>query len=282
MTLSRRSLLGTLAASVAYAKKKKTWDRPLGVELYTVRTIMPADPAGTIKTIAEIGYKEVECSAADLVKHAALFKQHGLTVPAIHADSNLILKGEMGKTIDDAKTHGVRYIVMPYIMPNLRGSLDGYREIADKMNAAGEACAKTGIQFCYHNHAFEFGGERGQRPWDVFIEKWDKKLVALELDVFWLSVAGQIPSDVIRQFAGRVPLVHLKDKAFGTPVQYTEKVPPSAFRAVATGTLDFVSIIRACEKAGVKHYFVEQDQTPGPPLDSLRLSYNSIRGLTIL
>jgi sugar phosphate isomerase/epimerase len=282
MELTRRSLLATLASSAAFAAAKThAFDRPLGAELYTVRNVLPKDASGTLKEIAAIGYKEVECSTADLNQYAPLYKEFGLTAPAIHADTNQILNGGFQQTIGDAKNHGIKYVVMPYIAPNLRGSLDGYRQIADKMNQAGEQCAKAGLQFCYHNHAFEFGGKPGERAWDVFMQKWDKKLVQLELDVFWLSIAGNIPSDIIRQLSGRVPLVHLKDKAFGAAVQYNEKVNPSDFRAVGTGTLDFVSILKACEKAGTQYYFVEQDQTPGPPLDSLRLSYNNLRKLKI-
>ena len=267
------------AATAAFAKKTAKWNRPLGAEMYTVRTILPNDPEGTIKAIAQIGYKEVECSTADLVKYAAIYKQNGLTPTAVHADTAVILDGDLSKTIDDAKSNGVKFVVMPYVAPNLRGSLDGYKVMSEKMNKAGEKCSAAGLRFCYHNHAFEFGGKPGERPWDVFQTNWDKKLVALELDVFWLSVAGNIPSDVIRSFAGRVPLVHLKDKGFGVQTQYNEKVNPSDFRAVGTGTLDFPSILKACEKAGTEHYYVEQDQTPGPPLDSLKLSYNTIRAL---
>lgn len=270
-----------MAGGSAFARKRRGWDRPLGAELYTLRTVLPQDPKGTLRDLAAIGYKEVECSTADLVKYAPLYKEFGLSAPAIHADTNQILNGGFENTVDNARAHGVQFVVMPYIAPPLRGSADKYREIAERMNTAGEQCAKAGMQFCYHNHAFEFGGKPGERAWDIFMTNWDKKLVALELDVFWLSVAGNIPSDVVRQFPGRVPLVHLKDKAFGTPVQYSEQVQPSEFRAVGTGLLDFVSIIKACEKAGTKHYFVEQDQTPGPPLDSLKLSYNNLRKLKL-
>jgi sugar phosphate isomerase/epimerase len=274
-------LLGALMTSVAFAKKKSTFDKPLGVQLYSVRTVLPANPSEILKAIAAIGYKEVECSTAELEKYTPLFKEFGLTPTSIHADTNQILNGGFEPTIQAAHDHGLKFVVMPYVAPNLRGSLDAFRQMAEKMNRAGEQCAKAGIQFCYHNHAFEFEGKQGQRPWDVFIQNWDKKLVALELDVFWLSVAGNNPSDILRQFAGRVPLVHLKDKGFGVPVQYTEKVNPSDFRAVGTGTLDFVSILKACEKSGVQHYYVEQDQTPGPPVDSLRLSYNDLRKLDL-
>lgn len=281
MNPTRRSLLASFAAVAAFAKKPITWDRPLGAELYTVRNILPNDPEGTLKTIAAIGYKEVECSPADLVKYAPLYKQFGLTATAIHADTALILKGDLAKTIEDAKANGVKFVVMPYIAPDLRGSADGYRQIADQMNKAGEQCAAAGLRFCYHNHAFEFGGKPGERAWDIFNERWDKKLVSLEPDVFWLAVAGNIPSDVIRSYSGRVPLVHLKDRGFGMTTQFTEQVNPGDFRAVGTGTLDFPSILRACEAAGTEHYYVEQDQTPGPPLDSLKLSYNTIRAMKV-
>jgi sugar phosphate isomerase/epimerase len=172
-------------------------------------------------------------------------------------------------------------MVMPYIAPEERGNLDFYRSLADKMNKAAEACAKAGLQFCYHNHAFEFQGNEGERPWDVLNERWDKKLVQLEVDVFWVAVSGQTPSEFLRKYNNRVPLVHLKDEAFGTPVQFNERVPPYAFREVGTGTLDMPLILRACEAIGVQHYIVEQDQTKGNPVDSLRISYDNIRKMNL-
>jgi sugar phosphate isomerase/epimerase len=76
-------------------------------------------------------------------------------------------------------------------------------------------------------------------------------------------------------------LVHLKDKAPDTPQQYNEKVAKEAFREVGNGSLDFAAILEACESAGVQHYFVEQDQTPGDPLASLRQSYDHLRHLSV-
>jgi sugar phosphate isomerase/epimerase len=97
------------------------------------------------------------------------------------------------------------------------------------------------------------------------------------MDVFWVSVAGQDPVEMLKQYKGRVPLIHLKDKATGTAVQYDEKVPAATFKEVGSGSLDFLAVLRAAEAAGVKHYFVEQDQTPGDPVDSLRKSYEFLR-----
>jgi sugar phosphate isomerase/epimerase len=284
--MNRRSFLAvTLASTPAFAQKRTGFAKPLGVQLYTLRRILPGDPEGVIKQVAGIGYKEAEVLQNHLDQVMPILKANGMSAPSGHFDGAPIIGKPAGPSwdaaIEQAGKHGLQFMVMPYIAPDARGDLDFYRGLADRMNRAGEACAKAGLGFCYHNHAFEFAGKEGERPWDVLMERWDKKLVQLEVDLFWVAVAGQSPSDFLRQHKGRVPLVHLKDEAFGTPVQFTENVKPHAFKEVGTGILDFGSILRACETAGVKHYIVEQDQTPGNPIDSLRISYNNLRALTL-
>jgi sugar phosphate isomerase/epimerase len=284
--MDRRSFVTSLiASSAALAKKKPDFDKPLGVQLYTVRKTLPGDPAAVIKSIAEIGYKQAEVLQADMDKTLPILKANGMTAPSGHFDTDLITgkrkDSTWGAAIEQAKKGGLEFMVMPYLAPAERGDLDSYRVLADKMNRAADACSKAGLGFCYHNHAFEFAGKEGQRPWDVLMERWDPKLVHLEVDLFWVSVAGHTPSEFLRRHKGRVALVHLKDKAFGTAVQYSENVPPYAFKEVGTGTLDYRTILRACEDVGVKHYFVEQDQTPGNPVDSLRISYNNLRSIKL-
>jgi sugar phosphate isomerase/epimerase len=167
-------------------------------------------------------------------------------------------------------------------MPADRGGLEVYRKLADQLNQAGEKIQKAGLTLCYHNHAFEFRGPEGQRPIDVLLERWDPKYVFLEADVFWLSVAGQVPQDMLKKLSGRVPLVHLKDKAWGQKIVYDEsEITPDGFKEVGTGTIEFAPILRTAEKVGVKHYFVEQDQTPRDPIPSIRLSYQNLRKMDI-
>jgi sugar phosphate isomerase/epimerase len=273
-----------LATGTALAKKT-VFNKPLGVQLYTVRSTFPQDPAGVIQAIAKIGYKEAEVLQANIDQVMPLLKDNGVTAPSGHFDTDIITGKRKDMTwqaaVDQAKKYGLKFVVMPYLAPEERGNLDSYRALADKMNRAAELCAAAGMQFCYHNHAFEFEGQAGERPWDVLNERWDKKLVHLEVDVFWVAVAGQNPSEFLRAYKGRVSLVHLKDEAFGTPTQFNERVAPSAFREVGTGTLDIPAILKACEAAGVQHYIVEQDQTHGNPVDSLRVSYNNLRKMVV-
>ena len=102
-----------------------------------------------------------------------------------------------------------------------------------------------------------------------------------ELDLFWVSVAGHDPVKILKEYKGRVPLVHLKDKKAGTPVQFDERVPKETFQEVGSGELKFPEILKTAASVGVKHYFVEQDQTPGDPVDSLAKSYKYLRGLSL-
>jgi sugar phosphate isomerase/epimerase len=135
------------------------------------------------------------------------------------------------------------------------------------------------MTFCYHNHAFEFATEQGSTLFQVMLDNTDQKLVAFEVDLFWVSVAGGDPVEFLQKLSGRVPLVHLKDKAAGTEVMYKESVPKTAFKEVGSGVLDWPKVLRAAAAAKVAHYIVEQDQTPGDPVDSLRQSFGYLSKL---
>ncbi|HXJ43107.1 MAG TPA: sugar phosphate isomerase/epimerase, partial [Bryobacteraceae bacterium] len=275
------------AAPLAFAKTSRT----LGVQVYTVRSILMKESERVIKAIADIGYKEIEgAGRADLMTLMPIIKQNGLRAVSCHVETPLITgdwehapgmkKADIGEAIEQLKAAGIQYLTMAYIAPNMRGTdLDFYKKTADQMNKAAELCHKAGLQFAYHNHAFEFGGKPGERPIDIFKERLDKKLVALEMDVFWVSVAGHDPVGMLKEWKGRVSLLHLKDKAKDVPVQYKEGLPPASFKEVGNGSLDFAAILKAAPAAGVKHYFVEQDQTPGDPIESLKKSFDYVSKL---
>lgn len=262
--------------------------KPLGAQLYTVRNVLMKEPDRVLKAIADIGYTEVEGNRADLIQLQPKIKQYGLKAVSCHIETPIITRmwdqypdvKEMSvqQAIDSVKPTGVQYFTLAYIGPGARGDGDDfYRRTADRMNEAGELCKKAGMHFAYHNHAYEFGGAAGKRPIDIFMERWDASLVSLELDMFWLSVAGQDPVESLKKWKGRAAIIHLKDKAKDAPHQFNENMPNGAFMEVGSGSLDFPAILKAAASAGIKHYIVEQDQTPGDPLDSLRKSFNYLK-----
>ncbi len=289
---TRRQWLAAAAATAAVNTiiplVRAAMPRPLGAQLYTVRSILMKEPDRVLKTIADIGYTEVEGNRADLIALLPKIQQYGLKPVSCHIETPLITKmwdqypdlKEMSleDAIDSAKKVGVSYFTLAYISPSARGDGDDFfRRTADRMNAAGELCKKAGMQMAYHNHAYEFGGKPGMRPIDIFFDRLDPLLVRMEIDVFWLSVAGQDPVETLKKWKGRVALLHLKDKANDAPHMFAENMPAGAFQEVGSGSLNFPAILKAAPGAGVKHYIVEQDQTPGDPLESLRKSFNYLK-----
>lgn len=274
--LQTTSLAAALSAS-AQAKKLQT----VGVQLYTVRNVLPDKPAETLRALDAIGYREAEVTFQGLDKIMPALDATRLKPVSLHVDLNVVLKGtadDLARAVDEAKRFRFAYAVFPYLPPADRGGLDSIRRLADKLNSAGEKFHAAGLGFCYHNHCFEFEPMEGTTPFQVLMDSTDKKLVGLEMDIFWVSVGGHDPAEMLEKLGGRVPLVHLKDKAVGTPVLYKESsVPRTGFKEVGQGGLDWPKILRAAAAAGVKHYFVEQDQTPADPVESLRQSFGYLR-----
>jgi sugar phosphate isomerase/epimerase len=280
--LSRRRFVetSTLAAfaSIARAKKLQT----IGVQLYTVRSVLPEKPAEILRALDAMGYREAEGNFVDLDKIVPNLQGLHLKLVSVHMDIPTVLKGkddDLSRAFATVKKSGASYAVFPYLPPANRGGLDAVRRLSESLNHAGEKCRAEGLTFCYHNHAFEFEPMEGTTPLEVLMKTTDKKAVGLELDAFWVSVAGHDPVEMLKKYAGRVHLMHLKDKAQGTPVMYKESPGKEAFKEVGSGVLDWAKVLRAAAASGVEHYFVEQDQTPGDPLDSLRQSIAYLKKL---
>jgi sugar phosphate isomerase/epimerase len=265
----------------------------LGVALYTVRDQMKADAAGTLKAVAALGYRYVETgllpSLGPALKAAGL-KQASAYAPtylvtgnrqAWAAGGDLLPESyDWNKAVDEGKAQGLEYLVIVYLQRGERGGLDVYRDLAAKLAKAGEACRKAGLGLAYHPHAFEYEAIGGVRPIELLLKETPKEALALELDTFWASIAGVDPVKMVQTYSGRVPLVHLKDKATGTPVQFDEgKVPQEAFKEIGRGAVDFAAFLPAAAKAGVKYYYVEQDYCGGSPLDCLKTSRQALVSL---
>jgi sugar phosphate isomerase/epimerase len=136
------------------------------------------------------------------------------------------------------------------------------------INIAGELCKKSGIQFCYHNHNFEFIQQDGKYPYETLLANTDKDLVKMEMDIYWVTKAKQDPISLINENPGRFPLWHLKDM---------DNTPDQMFTEVGSGIIDFKNIFKYTNKAGLKYFFVEQDKCPGEPYDSITKSINYIK-----
>jgi sugar phosphate isomerase/epimerase len=214
----------------------------------------------------------------DPAAFSKVLKQNGLIMPSSHyrvgeekvngETQKGTLLSDWDKAVDDAAAVGVKYMVCAYLSEAERGGLDHYKLLAEQFNKAGERCKKAGIQFCYHNHDFEFQKQGDTFPYTVLLQNTDKNLVKMELDLYWVTKAGHDPIALFNQHPGRFPLWHVKDM---------DKTAAKDFTEVGNGSINFKNIFTHADKAGMKFFFVEQDKTPGNPFDSISTSISYIK-----
>ncbi len=240
----------------------------IGLQLYTIRTVLEDDFRATMEQVAKLGYDEVEFAgyydrSPDEI--GALLNEFGLEAPATHVPLGQIREAP-DELIHTAQAIGHDYIVCPYLSEEERGSLDDYRRHAEQFTRFGERCSEAGLQFAYHNHDFEFEPMDGTVPYEVLLEETDPEHVQMELDLFWVHAADHDPLDYIQRDPGRYPLCHVKDRsADGEMV------------AVGEGALDFAALFR---EADFEHYFVEHDN-PEAPMQSIETSYQALSQLDV-
>jgi sugar phosphate isomerase/epimerase len=290
--MNRRSFLETAATVGAatlftsrfgWAAGEHKIDK-VAVQLYSVRDLMKEDFEGTIAKVAQIGYKEVEFAGyfgRTPQQVRAVLDKNGLTAPSTHVQYDE-LDEKFPKVIEDSKTIGLEYIVCPWIPEELRKSPDIWKQASEKFNKCGEQTQKSGIQFAYHNHWFEFLPVNGKLPYDQLLADCDPTLVKMELDLCWITAGGSDPVKYFEKYPGRFPLVHVKDikklpkvtqagsQDFGSSLQDITEV--------GSGMIDWKAIFRHSEQAGIKHYIVEHDN-PKQPLESIKTSYEYLKNL---
>src|SRR6266404_452567 len=302
--MNRRTFIGTSIAATLAAAAEPAWaadathsiDR-IGLQLYTVRDAMKTDFEGTIAKVAATGYKEVEFAGVFDPKGGyfgrspkevrAILDKNGLAAPSCHAGYDVVEK-RWPEALEAAKIVGHSYIICPWIDEKQRAEPGGWKRAAELFNKAGEASKKAGVQFGYHNHSFEFDPAEslgGKLPYDFLLAETDPKLVTMELDLCWISVAGKDPLAYFEKYPGRFPLVHVKDwikdpnatdsykGATGSSVKIGGRLAD-----VGQGTIDWKRIFAHSEKAGIKHYFVENDE-PKSAFDDIKVSYDYLHNL---
>jgi sugar phosphate isomerase/epimerase len=238
-----------------------------GLILYTIRDEMGKDPAAALAEVAAIGFDWVE--AADHSKgkfygfspkeFGKLAKRAGVEAISSHSS---IRPENADRMIDDVAEAGMKYLIMPSLPDDWSSSLDGFRRSADFFNEAGEKCRKAGITFGFHNHQIEFSEIDGTVPYDLLVENSDPRLVIFELDIAWITAAGKDPVAYFKKYPGRFPVWHMKDLS-----------PEKQAATLGEGIIDFKPILAMSKKAGMKYWFVEQDDChTHSPMESIAIS----------
>jgi sugar phosphate isomerase/epimerase len=277
-TVANGPIGATATGGAAEASRKL---ERIGVQLYTVREMMKTDFEGTLAKVAGVGYSEVEF--AGYFDHQpkeirTILDRVHLTAPSEHVSYDVV-QNKWPETLDAAQVVGHSFIVCPSIDESERKKAAAYKKAAEVFNRAGEASKKAGIQFAYHNHWWEFealadGG--GKFGYDILLSETDPKLVKMEMDLCWITVAGQDPLTYFNRYPGRFPLVHVKDWTKGPDGKMGQKDGHMA--DVGDGAIDWKRLFAESKKAGIEHYFVENDE-PTSPIEDLRKSYTYLHDL---
>ena len=275
MILSRRTLLAGSGAAAALAfvpTASAAQLKAIGLQLYTIRDIFSKDPFGTLKQVAQIGYREVEYGGGGFegMDHAKLRRTMdtlGLTAPSVHIGYDALLQ-RFDQSVTMAKTLGATTVVLPYMTDEHRNAA-GWDAALPNFNRFATELKKAGLGFAYHNHDFEFTIKPGGVSlYERLLKETDPALVKLELDLYWALHAGQDLTTLIGRLSPRLYAYHVKDMR-----------PDRSMAAVGAGTVDFAALFKLKASAGVRHFYVENDQAPAPYLPDITTSFRTLRAL---
>lgn len=255
----------------------------MGLQLWTLREELKNDVKSTLENIALAGYGDLETFGGgdhffglapknfkQLLDNNQLISSSGHYYFPINYLDNKKFDDVIKGFIDAANILKQSYVVIPGLPETLYNTADGIKTAAEKLNRAGELCKSAHLQLAYHNHDVEFKQFGRQTGYDILLKETDANLVKLELDLFFVIKAGKDPIKILKREPGRFPLLHIKDM---------DKSDPSLNTEVGSGSINFKEIFLHAKLAGVRHYFIEQENFSMDPFQSIQKSVDYLRPL---
>lgn len=250
-----------------------------GLQLYTLRDVLPKNVKGTLAMVSKFGYKQVEGyeGAQGIfwgMKNTELksyLDSLGLNMVSTHTDINK----NFAQKADEAAAIGMKYLICPYLGP--QKTLDDYKKAADKFNQCGDICKQRGIRFAYHNHDYTFKPTDGQLPQDVLLQSTNPETVDFEMDMYWVVNGGHDPMAWMKKYPNRFKLCHVKDRG---------EVPAGSGKYesvnLGKGNIDYKKITADVKKLGMEYFIVEQEAYAGTtPLEAAKADAAYMKGLKL-
>jgi sugar phosphate isomerase/epimerase len=267
--------------SVAQKKKEPLFTAPLGIAPYTFRRSFPNGVAATLDTIKNMGFTEIEGGGGPDMspeEYRKLCEERGLSIPSIGTGYEALIKDPQA-VADRAKILGAKYVMVAWI-PHKTGSFnfENAKKAVQDFNAAGKVLKENGITFCYHAHGYEFWPHEKGTLLDYIITNTNPEYVSFEMDIMWIHFGGGDPVKLLNKYGDRWKLMHLKDLKKGTKKDLTGLTSPENDVPIGTGELNIPAILKAAQKAGIKHYFIEDESSN--IIESVPQSITYLKSLT--
>jgi len=263
----------------------------IGVQLSTIRSkIEELGVYEAMKRLHELGFRCIEISQVpmtsenvDEFKRAK--KDFGMTVAAINAPTTAMFPGmeslesNYDKIIADCAALDCKMLRIGMGPINLLTTKDGVVTYCKELNMYTEKLKADGIEYYYHNHNNEFAKFDGKYILDIMK---DNSSIGFELDIHWIQAGGEKPAEIIKQYANRIRLLHLKDFRMVPITMESLKDGKSLYSAiqfaeVGEGSLDIKECIEAGLACGSEYFLIEQDSTyDRDSFDSLKISRDNL------
>jgi sugar phosphate isomerase/epimerase len=273
-----------IAPGAKLVKLAGDFEGPLGLQMYTMRESFKTNVPGTLDKVKALGFTEIEGGGdygLGLEKFNALLQERGLQMVSAGFGYES-LKKDIAAAVQRAQAFGVKFVMCAWIPHNESGFTEAdVRRAAADFNAWGAAFKAAGITFAYHPHGYEFrplaeGGERTH--FDLLVAKTKPEFVSFEMDVFWVTHAGQDPAKLLAKYPNRWKLMHLKDLRRGAATGiHTGHAPQTDDVPLGTGQINWPAVLKQAAAVGVKHYFIEDESST--PLNSVPVSVRYLQSV---
>jgi sugar phosphate isomerase/epimerase len=252
----------------------------IGVELYSFREQLAKDVPGTFARIKAMGIKELEGGGTNgltVDEYKKLLQQNGFKMISIGADFNQ-LATDPKAAVEQAKLFGAKYVVcfwIPHEGDNF--TFDSAKKAVAVFNAAGKILKENGISLCYHPHGYEFRPYENGTLFDYLMNNLNPQYCNFEMDVFWIKHPGQDPVALLKKYPSRFLLLHLKDRKPGTEGNQNGRADVETNVVLGMGDIGIAEIMKEAKKAGVKHYFIEDESSRS--MEQVPASLKYLKGL---
>jgi len=243
--------------------QKPLYTAQLGVQTYTFRRSISADPAKVLDTIKKLGFTEIEGGSGKM--HPADFKklcdERGISIPSTGAGYEDLVN-KIDSVVWRAKMLGAKFVMCAWI-PHQDNVLtfENARKAVEDFNKAGKILKENGLTFCYHAHGYEFQPYENGTLLDYMFKNTNPEYVSFQMDIFWIQFGGGDPVGLLKKYGNRWKMMHIKDMRKGIKKDLTGLTSVENDVTLNTGELDLPAILKEAKRIGIKHYFIEDESS---------------------